>query len=156
MLIASSGDKVRARSASWVARSSAWAEISVNPRMPAGGVSPMAMTCLRCGSRCAFSCPGAHASNSGASSTSNYCGMLVELAPELEACAPGQLNAQRLPHLKHVIAMGETPPAGMWGFTEISAHTEDRATQLADLARTLSPDDAINIQFTSGTTGMPK
>jgi len=88
--------------------------------------------------------------------TSNYCGMLVELAPELEACAPGQLNAQRLPHLKHVIAMGETPPAGMWGFTEISAHAEDRATQLADLARTLSPDDAINIQFTSGTTGMPK
>ena len=88
--------------------------------------------------------------------TSNYCGMLVELAPELEACAPGQLNARRLPHLKHVIAMGETPPAGMWGFTEISAPAEDCATQLADLARTLSPDDAINIQFTSGTTGMPK
>src|SRR5690348_16730448 len=88
--------------------------------------------------------------------TSNYCGMLVELAPELEACAPGQLNAQRLPHLKHVIAMGETPPAGMWGFTEISAPAEDCATQLADLARTLSPDDAINIQFTSGTTGQPK
>src|SRR5690242_4828114 len=88
--------------------------------------------------------------------TSNYSGMLAELAPELATCAPGQLSSRKLPHLKHVIAMGERPPAGMWAFADVSARGKDRIAQLTDIARSLSPDDAINIQFTSGTTGMPK
>ncbi|MGZ5932339.1 MAG: AMP-binding protein [Rhizomicrobium sp.] len=88
--------------------------------------------------------------------TSDYAGMLRELAPELATCEPGELQAARLPHLKHIIAMGETAPAGMWKFADICARGENRTAQLYDIAKTLSPDDAINIQFTSGTTGMPK
>ena len=86
--------------------------------------------------------------------TSNYAGMLAELAPELSTSMPGKLNASRLPHLKHVIALGDVPPPGMWTFADICARGD--TGPLADIARTLSPDDAINIQFTSGTTGMPK
>lgn len=86
--------------------------------------------------------------------TSNYAGMLAELAPELSTSMPGKLNASRLPHLKHVIALGDVPPLGMWTFADICARGD--TGPLADIARTLSPDDAINIQFTSGTTGMPK
>ena len=86
--------------------------------------------------------------------TSNYAGMLAELAPELSISAPGRLNAIRLPHLKHVIAIGDVPPPGMWKFADIFARGDTGS--LAEIARTLSPDDAINIQFTSGTTGMPK
>jgi fatty-acyl-CoA synthase len=86
--------------------------------------------------------------------TSNYAGMLAELAPELSISAPSRLSAIRLPHLKHVIAMGDVPPPGMWKFADICARGD--TGPLAEIARTLSPDDAINIQFTSGTTGMPK
>ena len=86
--------------------------------------------------------------------TSNYAGMLAELAPELSTAVPGKLNAARLPHLKHVIAVGDVAPPGMWKFADICARGD--SSPLADIARTLSPDDAINIQFTSGTTGMPK
>ena len=86
--------------------------------------------------------------------TSNYAGMLAELAPELSAAAPGKLKASRLPHLKHVIAVGEVPPPGTWKFADICRQGD--TDLLADIERTLSPDDAINIQFTSGTTGMPK
>jgi fatty-acyl-CoA synthase len=86
--------------------------------------------------------------------TSDYAGMLVELAPELSISAPGKLSAVRLPHLKHVIAIGDVPPPGMWKFADICVRGD--TGRLAEIARTLSPDDAINIQFTSGTTGMPK
>ena len=88
--------------------------------------------------------------------SSDYVGMLRDLAPELARCAPGTLAAAKLPHLKHVIAMGDTPPPGMWKFADVCAKGDNHTAQLFDMARTLSPDDAINIQFTSGTTGMPK
>ena len=35
--------------------------------------------------------------------TSDYLGMLRELAPELSRCAPGQLASDRLPHLRSVV-----------------------------------------------------
>jgi fatty-acyl-CoA synthase len=88
--------------------------------------------------------------------TSDYAGMLRALAPELATTKPGSLKAAKLPHLRHVIALGEAPPPGIWRFADICAKGENRTAQLPDIAKTLSPDDAINIQFTSGTTGMPK
>ena len=89
--------------------------------------------------------------------TSDYLGMLHTLAPELEQCAPGQLSAAKLPHLKHVIRMGTEKSPGMFNFDDICAGASaDDFSVLADLQGKLKPDDAINIQFTSGTTGNPK
>ncbi|MCR9126257.1 MAG: AMP-binding protein [Rhodobacteraceae bacterium] len=91
--------------------------------------------------------------------TSDYVGMLGELAPELADAAPGALRAARLPHLTTIIAMGDdnTAPAGMFGFDAIMQMGRDvPAGDLDGVTATLAPDDAINIQFTSGTTGNPK
>ena len=89
--------------------------------------------------------------------TSDYLGMLNTLAPELEQCVPGQLDAAKLPHLKHVIRMGTEKSPGMFNFDDICAGASaDEFSVLADLQGKLKPDDAINIQFTSGTTGNPK
>lgn len=89
--------------------------------------------------------------------TSEYLKMLNELAPELNRCAPGQLDSHRLPHLKTVIRMGAEKSPGMLNFDDVCAsggiHEKERLLELANL---LQPDDAINIQFTSGTTGNPK
>ena len=89
--------------------------------------------------------------------TSDYLGMLNTLAPELEYCAPGALASTKLPNLKHVIRMGSSSSAGMHNFDQICelATDADRAALLG-LQTQLKPDDAINIQFTSGTTGNPK
>ena len=88
--------------------------------------------------------------------TSDYIGMLTELAPELAACEPGRLRAARLPGLEWVIQIGGASP-GTLPFEAVSARatTESRA-ELARLQPQLQFDDPINIQFTSGTTGTPK
>ncbi|MDW3224410.1 MAG: AMP-binding protein [Paracoccaceae bacterium] len=87
--------------------------------------------------------------------SSDYTGMLRELAPELKGDAP--LNARRLPHLRHIVVMGPDVPAGMLSFDSVcaSGDTVLRA-DLDAVSGTLDPHDVINIQFTSGTTGNPK
>jgi fatty-acyl-CoA synthase len=89
--------------------------------------------------------------------TSDYVGMIRELVPELDAAEPGRVNCARLPKLHSVVFLGESAPRGMLAWGELLARgaaIDDRP--LAELQRTLDPQDPINIQYTSGTTGFPK
>lgn len=89
--------------------------------------------------------------------SSDYCGMLNTLAPELADAVPGHLHAAKLPSLETVIQIGGPAAAGMLGFEAVAAlGGAAQHARLAELAETLQFDEAINIQFTSGTTGMPK
>ena len=89
--------------------------------------------------------------------TSDYLGMLRELAPELAQSAPGELSAARLPHLMTVIKAGDDAEPGMLRFNDlIQAGANKPSARLDAITASLSLDDAINIQFTSGTTGLPK
>jgi fatty-acyl-CoA synthase len=88
--------------------------------------------------------------------TSDYIGMINTLAPELERARPGHLDAAKLPTLRSVIQIGGAAP-GAGPFD--SVYTLGGAAEhsaLAELTGQLQFDDPINIQFTSGTTGLPK
>ena len=89
--------------------------------------------------------------------TSHYLAMLQELAPELAECEPGELRSAKLPQLRIVIRMGRSTTPGMFNFDALRAlgGTGER-TRLNAIGTTLDPSNPINIQFTSGTTGMPK
>ena len=89
--------------------------------------------------------------------SSNYVEILHTIAPEITDCPKGQLKLAKLPQLKIVIVIAEIPPEGCYSFQETSVGGEDNIREtLTAIAQKLQPDDPINIQFTSGTTGFPK
>ena len=89
--------------------------------------------------------------------SSNYMAMLAELAPEMATCPPGRLRAARLPALRSVVQLGPKPCPGALSFDEVMDRGNRAVrTRLDAISASLNPDDAINIQFTSGTTGAPK
>ena len=88
---------------------------------------------------------------------SDYLSMLRALAPELDSCAADNLTSARLPQLRLVIRLGRTHTAGCLNFEDVMQRgTSSDRERLARIGSELQPDDAINIQFTSGTTGSPK
>ncbi|HEY7832083.1 MAG TPA: AMP-binding protein, partial [Ktedonobacterales bacterium] len=93
--------------------------------------------------------------------TGNYTQMMQTLCPELERSAPGQLDAHKLPRLRHVVrlagASGEQRAPGMWVWSEMLERAKEVAPEtLAARQAEQEFDDPINIQYTSGTTGNPK
>ena len=95
---------------------------------------------------------------------SDYVAMLNEVVPDLKASNPGELSSQRFPYLRNVVHIpphseseDAATPEGMWSWGDmVSRHTEISAAQLAARQAECQPDDPVNIQYTSGTTGNPK
>ena len=89
--------------------------------------------------------------------TSNYIGMLQGLAPEIARSAPGNLHSARLPELRLVIRLGNETTPGMISFDDLLAPASGlELLALIALGVSLHSREAVNIQFTSGTTGAPK
>jgi fatty-acyl-CoA synthase len=88
--------------------------------------------------------------------TSDYFAMIRELVPEL-GNGSSELKSSRLPELRHVISIGGGSYAGCLAFDRVLDRGKQLGSQrLNSVAAAIQMDDAVNIQFTSGTTGLPK
>lgn len=88
--------------------------------------------------------------------TSDYLGIVRELAPELATSAPGKLQAARVPQLRSVVQLGVSEQPGMLRFADLMETGRADDPAIAEIGSKLCATDPINIQFTSGTTGFPK
>ncbi len=87
----------------------------------------------------------------------SYPAILREICPELDHCEAGQTRSEQVPHLRNVVFVGDAAPRGMLSWDDLlraGARVSERA--LRGREGTLACSDAINIQYTSGTTGFPK
>jgi fatty-acyl-CoA synthase len=85
--------------------------------------------------------------------------ILGQAFPELADAAVGELSVAELPHLRHVVLMGEGSREGLpiAGFDEfLERRAEVSPEELGARQDSLDPDEVINMQYTSGTTGFPK
>ena len=84
----------------------------------------------------------------------DYLSMVRGLVPSL---AGGAAREVRLPHLRRVISVGQTPRAETlsWRAVQATGHEIDAAA-LAARAEAVDPDGIAFFFYTSGTTGFPK
>jgi fatty-acyl-CoA synthase len=88
----------------------------------------------------------------------NYPEVLYEVCPELKQSEPGRLHSSKLPYLRNVIYLGrEEAPPGMFHWNDVMKKGEILDNDLLIKRQaSLKPDDVINMQYTSGTTGFLK
>jgi len=87
----------------------------------------------------------------------SYIDIIRTVCPELVMSKRGSISSDKLPHFKRIILMTEREEVGMYKWSELMAQA-DKVTneQFEERFHSLDPDDVINIQYTSGTTGFPK
>jgi fatty-acyl-CoA synthase len=89
--------------------------------------------------------------------TSDYVGMFYEACPEAYEAKPGKISSEKFPFLKNAVFIGDIPYNGMFSWEDFLKKSDEVSQdELVERGESLSFDDAINIQYTSGTTGFPK
>lgn len=88
---------------------------------------------------------------------SDYVQMIKELVPELDTYERGCLKSKRFPFLKNVVFMGPEKFRGLYSTPELlllGQHVDINI--IRKIESEIDPEDVVNMQYTSGTTGFPK
>jgi fatty-acyl-CoA synthase len=87
----------------------------------------------------------------------SYLDIFKDICPEVTDQPPGDLSSSRFPKLKNIVFLGDETQSGMYTWHHLlraGAEISDEALQ--KIQQSLVPDEVINMQYTSGTTGFPK
>ena len=89
--------------------------------------------------------------------SSDYVGMARSLLAQGDWAGEGRVRCREYPALEFLIQLGAGPRRGFMSFGALcEAGRAANPNPLEAVAAGLDPDQPINIQFTSGTTGLPK
>ena len=87
----------------------------------------------------------------------DYAQVVYELVPELRNMSRERIHSEKFPHLRDVIYIGPEKHRGMYTTNEImllGKYSDD--SKLNAVIDSIKPEDIVNMQYTSGTTGFPK
>lgn len=88
--------------------------------------------------------------------SSNYVSMVEKLIPELKEIHGARASA-RLPDMRLVVTLGEEAHGGWYKFSDLIERGRAAGNErMAKVLANIQADDPVSIQFTSGTTGVPK
>jgi fatty-acyl-CoA synthase len=87
---------------------------------------------------------------------SDFVHMVETLCPEVAAATGRDWSSGRFPRLKRLIALEGRPAPGWWTWSDLEAGDAGSRAEVEARSRAARPTDVYNIQFTSGTTGLPK
>jgi fatty-acyl-CoA synthase len=88
---------------------------------------------------------------------SNLLALLDECCPELPGARPGHVVSKRFPLLKRVTLLDDRRAPGVFAWSDVlaaSAGVTDH--MLRQRQESVDPNDTVQLQYTSGTTGVPK
>lgn len=87
----------------------------------------------------------------------NYYTLLEGIIPELKISEPGKISSESVPSLRSLIIDSTDNYKGAFKFSDMmSLASQTEIESLEKNVDNISPDTPCNIQFTSGTTGLPK
>ncbi len=86
--------------------------------------------------------------------TSNFVEMIESIVPEVKRAPAEGWRSETLPVLRRLVAIGDRPGPGWLTWADLERGRPGAA--LAEREAKVRPGDVFNIQFTSGTTGLPK
>jgi fatty-acyl-CoA synthase len=87
---------------------------------------------------------------------SDFVAMVESLCPEVTRAAVRDWSAAEFPRLKRLVALGERPGQGWSTWSDLEMGPRADSSRWSARVGAVRPTDIHNIQFTSGTTGLPK
>jgi fatty-acyl-CoA synthase len=87
---------------------------------------------------------------------SDFVAMVESLCPEVAAATSQTWSSAQLPRLKQLIALGKPPGPAWWSWSDLEQLPALPPSVLNQRSDAVRATDVYNIQFTSGTTGLPK
>jgi fatty-acyl-CoA synthase len=87
---------------------------------------------------------------------SNFVAMVESLCPEVASATSLDWTSAAFPRLKRLIALDEQPGPGWHTFRNVERSGSTHDSALESYKKAVAATDVHNIQFTSGTTGLPK
>jgi fatty-acyl-CoA synthase len=87
---------------------------------------------------------------------SNFVAMVHSLCPEAATAESSAWSSERFPRLKRLIALDQRPGPGWRTWAELEQLGRAAPVEISAATSRVRPGDVHNIQFTSGTTGLPK